>query len=68
MQGKVSTPLGVTIVVAAVLVVGFMIWKVTAGSSAGPLKGIPRENIPEETRSGYDALQKIPKPMVPTSK
>ena len=62
MQGKISTPVGVSIVVVALLVVGFVFWRSMSHGSRGDEKGIPRDTIPESQQAGMNAMKSIPIP------
>ena len=60
MQSKISTPMGVGIVVVALLLVGFLFWKSQVKSVNLDEKGIPRVDMNPETKAGFDAMKSIP--------
>lgn len=62
MQGKVSTPVGISIVVVALLVVGFVFWRSMSHGAGRNEKGIPRDSIPESQQAGMNAMKSIPVP------
>ena len=60
MQSRISTPIAVSLLVVAVLLVGFVFWRSQAKSANLDEKGIPRTDINPETKPGFDAMSKIP--------
>ena len=60
MQSKISTPVGVSLVVVALLLVGFIFWKSQVRTVNLDEKGIPRTDMNPETKAGFDAMKSIP--------
>jgi hypothetical protein len=66
MQFKITTPVGVTIVIVALLLCVFVFWKsqsVTSDSTGG--KGIPRtDGLTPMQKSGIDIMNRADRPDV----
>jgi flagellar basal body-associated protein FliL len=57
MQSKISTPIAVVVILIALAVVGFFVWRSQAKSGPTNEKGIPLP--PAEARPGADAMQNL---------